>query len=295
MPRFTSPDFLRQAGDKHVRAKPPPVVNLGRPSVARLHSFHLKGKDHFEVDRELASRAERAAPGFQDLVLGERAFLQRAVRHLTEDLGIRQFIQLGSGLPAPGDAHEVAHETAPEARVVYATNDPMVLAHHRALLSDGRTTTAVPAEFREHGRLLSDPETQRFIDLNQPVGLLLSGVVSHISPTDEPAGIIAALRGSLAPGSHMVLSHYCRPDPGAYPKEALRAQQLERLFLDRLGSGWWRSREEIKAFFDGWRIRTPGLLEVQRWRTLPVAPPVPGCYQMPQRNRRLVIGGVGTL
>lgn len=295
MSRFTSPDFLRQAGGKHVRANPPPSVDLTRPSVARLRSFHLKGKDHFEVDRDLASRAERAAPGFQDLVLGERAFLQRAVRHLVEDQGIRQFVQFGAGLPAPGDPHQIAQDLAPGARVLYATDDPVVLTHHLALLRDGHSTTAVQAGLCTPRKLLGDPETRAFLDLDRPVGLLLTGVVAHMSDADAPGEHIAALRDALAPGSHMVLSHYCRPDQASFPKDASRAEQLERVFADRLGSGRWRSRQAIEDFFEGWEIPEPGLIEVQRWRTLPVAPPVPGCYQMPQRNRRLLIGGVGRI
>ncbi|WP_116245045.1 SAM-dependent methyltransferase [Nocardiopsis sp. FIRDI 009] len=294
MSRFTSPPFLRQAGDKHVRAKPPPVVDLAQPSIARLRSFHLKGKDHFEGDRELATRADQAAPGFQEVVLGERAFLQRAVRYLAE-AGVTQFLQFGAGLPAPGDPHEIARESVPDARVVYATDDPMVLTHHRALLRDGRTTTAVHGGLTEPGRVLRDPETRGFLDLDRPVGLLLTGVVPHVSDDEDPAGHIATLRESLAPGSHLVLSHYCRPDRSRYPKDALRADRLEDVFIEGLGSGWWRGHREVEALFDGWEILSPGVLEVQRWHTLPVAPPVPGCYQMPRRNRRLIIGGVGRI
>ncbi|MFV2194771.1 SAM-dependent methyltransferase [Nocardiopsis sp. LOL_012] len=291
MSRFTSPDFLRQAGGKHVRAEPPPVVDLAQPSIARLRSFHLKGKDHFEGDRELATRADQAAPGFQEIVLGEHAFLQRAVRYLTEEVGIRQFLQFGAGLPAPGDPHELV----PEGRVVYATDDPMVLAHHRALLRGGGNTLAVEGGLTEPGRVLRDPETRRFLDLDRPVGLLLSGAVEHVSDDEDPAGHISALREGLAPGSHLALSHYCRPDPEQFPRDALRATRLQDILVEHLGSGWWRSRREIEACFDGWEILSPGVLEVQRWRTLPVAPPVPGCYQMPRRNRRLILGGLARI
>ncbi|WP_017605163.1 SAM-dependent methyltransferase [Nocardiopsis alkaliphila] len=295
MSRFTSPDFLRQAGDNHVRAKPPPPVNLSSADISRLHSFHLKGKDHFAVDRELAAQADKIAPGFADLVLGERAFLQRAVRHMSVDLGITQFLQVGTGLPTPGDPHQIAQETHPEARVVYATSDPVVLTHHLALTRDGVTTTAVHAGLQDTSRLLHDPESRRLLDLNRPIGLLLTGVVSHIRDFTGAARDIATLRENLAPGSHMVLSHYCRPDPGRYGKDAQRAEQLERLFVSRLGHGHWRSQEEIATLFEGWASVPPGLLETQKWRTMPVAPPMPGSYQMPHRNRRLIIGGMGRI
>ena len=295
MSRFTSPDFLRQAGDKHVRAKPPPPVNLARASIERVHSFHLKGKDHFAVDRELATLAEREAPGFVDVVLGERAFLQRAVRHLSADLGIQQFLQVGAGLPMPGDPHEIAHESHPDARVVYASDDPVVLAHHLALIRDGRTTTAISAGLDHTSRLLHDPESNKLLDLDRPIGLILTGVVSHTSDAAAAARNIAVLRDALAPGSHMVLSHYCRPDPGRHSKDALRAERLQRLFTEKLGHGYWRTEQEITAFFDGWEAVPPGLLRAQKWRTMPVAPPVPGSYQMPHRNRQLIIGGVGRI
>ncbi|MBR8744989.1 SAM-dependent methyltransferase [Nocardiopsis sp. MG754419] len=295
MSRFTSPDFLRQAGDKHVRAKPPPPVNLTRANISRLHSFHLKGKDHFEVDREFAAQADRIAPGFVDLVLGERAFLQRAVRHMAADLGITQFLQVGAGLPAPGDPHRIALEVNPRARVVYATSDPVVLTHHLALTRDGRTATAVPAGLENPARLLHDPESHHFLDLDRPVGLLLTGTVSHVTDAETAARNIATLREALAPGSHMALSHYCRPDPTRHPRDAQRAEQLEDLFLRHLGHGHWRTEEEVAAFFDGWTSVAPGLLQAQKWRTMPVAPPVPGSYQMPHRNRRLIIGGMGRI
>ncbi|MFI6574800.1 SAM-dependent methyltransferase [Nocardiopsis sp. NPDC050513] len=295
MSRFTSPDFLRQAGGKHVRANPPPTVDLAQPSIARLRSFHLKGKDHFESDRELATRADDAAPGFQEIVLGERAFLQRAVRFLVEEAGIRQFLQFGSGLPTPGDPHEIALASEPDVRVVYATDDPMVLTHLRALICDGRTVTAVRGGLTEPGQVLRDDETRRFLDLDQPVGLLVAGVVPHVSDDEDPAGHIATLRSAFAPGSHVVLSHYCRPDPGQYSKDAMRATRLEQVFVEHLGSGWWRGRRAVESLLDGWKILSPGILEVQRWRTLPVAPPIPGTYQMPRRNRRLILGGVGRI
>ncbi|MFW6638941.1 SAM-dependent methyltransferase [Nocardiopsis algeriensis] len=298
MSRFTSPDFLRRAGAKGTRANPPPAVDLTRPSLARLHSFHLKGKDHFEADRELAFKAEHAVPGFQDLVLGERAFLQRAVRHLVEETGIRQFVQIGCGLPAPGDPHEIAHEaehpTAGDTRVVYATDDLMVLAHHRALLRDERTI-AVEGRLTEPRALLSAAELRGFLDLERPVGLLLAGTLSHVPDLDAPGEHLAALRDLLAPGSHLVLSHYCRPDAGLFPRDAARADQLERVFREHRLTGYWRTKDRIQGFLNGWDVTAPGLIEVQSWRTLPVAPPVPGSYQMPHRNRRLLVGALARI
>src|SRR5699024_838599 len=294
MSRFTSPAFLRQAGENHARATPPPSVDLTRPNLARLHSFHLKGKDHFEVDRELAGRTDRAAPGFQEVVLGERAFLQRAVRHMAEGLGVRQFLQFGVGLPAPGDPHDVVQDTVPDARFLYVSDDPVVLAHHRALLRDGRTCVTF-GSLTDPGALLRSADLLGFLDLSRPVGLLLCGTVAHIPTTASPGAAIGTLRDALAPGSRMALSHYCRPDPGVYPKDALRAEHLEQVFVELLGTGWWRSRSEIESFFTGWRLEAPGLIEVQRWRTLPVAPHIPGSYQMPRRNRRLALGGLGSV
>ena len=285
MSRFTSPDFLRQAGTRQERTSPPPAVDLARPSLARLHSFYLKGKDHFEVDRDLAVAAEQVAPGFQDLVLGERAFLQRAVRHLHREVGIDQFIQFGAGLPAPGDPHEIL----PRSRVVYVTDDLMVLAHRRALVRENRAA-AVAGSPTGPADLLADPVLESHIDLSRPVGVLMTGTLSHVADVDTPAAHMAALRGLLPPGSHLVFSHYHRPDPAVFPKDAHRAEQLQNVFRLHLGSGYWRTREEILGLLDGWEVLSPGLLEVQRWRTLPVAPPVPGSYQMPQRNRRLLYG-----
>ncbi|MBE2997471.1 SAM-dependent methyltransferase [Nocardiopsis sp. HNM0947] len=295
MSRFTSPDFLKATGGNRTRAEPPPLVDLSRPTLARLTSFQLGGKDHFDVDRELALRADRAAHGFKDLVEGERAFLQRAVRHLAREHGIDQFLQFGAGLPTPGDPHQIALEHVPGARVLYASDDPAVVAHNRAMLTDGETTTVVHGSPARPEELLRDPELRRFLDLERPVGLLLSGALSHVHDSDDPAGCTAALREALAPGSHLVLSHFCRPDPGSHPRDALRAQQLERTFLDQLGTGRWRTRAEIEGFFDGWRLREPGLIDVQYWRPLPSSPPVHGSYQMPARNRRLLVGGVASL
>lgn len=292
MSRFTSPDFLRQAGEKHTRTQPPPSIDLTHPSIARLYSFYLGGKDHFQVDRDMAARAENVAPGVADLALGNRAFVQRAVRYLSREQGIGQFLDMGVGLPVDGPVHEVAHENAPDARVVYVTDDPVVLAHTRALLCDGTTTTAVDASLREPAKVIGNAETRKFIDFDQPVGLLMGGTVQHLADDTEPGRLIAELRDALAPGSFLVLSHYCRPSPARFPKDALRAEQLERLFHEEVGAGRWRDFEEIEAYFDGWDLDPPGLIPLQWWRTMPVAPRLPGCYQMPKRNRQLVLGGV---
>ena len=294
MSRFTSPDFLKPTGGIHARAEPPPMVDLSRPTLARLTSFHLGGKDHFDVDRDLALRADRAAHGFKDLALGERAFLQRAVRHLAQDHGIDQFLQLGAGLPTPGDPHQIAREILPDARVLYVSDDPAVVAHNRAMLTDGETTTVAHGSPTRPEELLRDPELRRFLDLERPVGLLLTGTLSHVHDSEVPGHCTAVLREALAPGSRMALSHFCHPDPGTHPRDALRAQQLERTFLDQLGSGRWRTRAEIGRLFEGWELDEPGLIDVQYWRPLPSTPSVHGSYQMPARNRRLLLGGLAS-
>ncbi|QUH02142.1 SAM-dependent methyltransferase [Saccharopolyspora erythraea] len=241
------------------------------PSVARVYDFLLGGKDHYAVDREVAQQVLAIAPDAGRAARANRAFLRRAVRHLVADAGIRQFIDLGSGLPARGNVHEIAHSVDPGARVVYVDNDPMVVAHNRALLADDATTTAVHADVVRLEEIVGDPEVRRFIDFDEPVGVLLFAVLHHVREEDDPAGIAATLRRALPSGSHLALSHFHNPAE-ANPEVARQAETSEKLFVDAFGGGCWRSRAEILDLLGGFDVLEPGVVPLAEWRPDPADP-----------------------
>ncbi|WP_338022679.1 SAM-dependent methyltransferase [Allosalinactinospora lopnorensis] len=269
----------------------PPEIDMSKPSIARVYSYFLGGKDHFRVDREMANHAEGAVAGVTDLVMGNRAFVQRAVGCMAEQ-GIRQFLDIGSGLPTDRNVHQIAHRTAPEARVVYVDNDPMVLAHARAFLADHGTTAAINEDLTTPRKILDAEGTRQLLDLNRPVGLVLGGVLHHLHDSEEPQRLTRELCDALVPGSHIAVSHFCRPDPEEHPADAERAERLERAFLEKLGTGRWRGHDEVLGAFCGWEMLPPGLVPLDEWRPSPVGSTGPGSYRMPTRNRRLIIGGV---
>ncbi|WP_369406287.1 SAM-dependent methyltransferase [Nocardiopsis trehalosi] len=280
---------MKKAGERY---QPPPNIDMTKPSIARVYSYLLGGKDHFEVDREMANYAENAVPGVTDLALGNRAFVQRAVRHLAETTGLRQFLDIGSGLPSDGNVHEIAHQAAPDCRVVYVDNDPMVLAHARALLADDRTTVVVTADLNQPADILTQAERSGIIDFGRPVGLILGGILHHLHDHEDPGRLTRELCGALAPGSHVAISHFHRPDPAAHPRDAEHARRLQKAFLDKLSTGLWRSTEEIRAYFGDWELLPPGLVPLNEWHPLPRGDDRPGAYLMPNRNRRIIVGGV---
>src|SRR5687767_7858693 len=172
------------------------MVNTGVPNPARIYDYLLDGKDNFPADRDVAEQLLAIAPVARDVVEDNRAFLRRAVRFLAAEAGIRQFIDLGSGLPTQGNVHEIAQAVAPDERVVYVDNDAMVVTHSRALLA-GDNTAAIQADLREPDRLLGDAELRELIDFDQPIALLLMAIL-HFFPDDEdPFGIVARFRDAL--------------------------------------------------------------------------------------------------
>jgi hypothetical protein len=246
----------------------PPGIDTSRPSIARVYDYMLGGKDNFAIDRKTGEMALRITPDGPEAARGNRAFLRRVVHHLTAEAGIRQFLDLGSGLPTQGNVHEIAQRVDPTTRVVYVDSDPMVLAHGRALLADSRTTTVIQADFREPDKILSDPVVRDFIDFDQPVGLLLFGVLHHIRDDEKPGQIAAQFREPLVVGSHVAVSHF--QDPGAsHPEASAKALAVEKIFNETLGTGRWRAHEEILAYFGDWDILEPGLVPFPEWRPGP--------------------------
>ncbi|MDP4507753.1 SAM-dependent methyltransferase [Nonomuraea turcica] len=251
-------------GDReHERA--PQGIDTTRPSVARVYDFMLGGKDNYEIDRQVARRALEVAPDAPEAARANREFLARVVRYLAGEAGIRQFLDLGSGLPTQGNVHEIAQFVTTRAHVVYVDHDPIVLVHGRALLAVDDTTTVVEADLRDPEAILGHPEVTRLIDFTEPVALLMFAILHHLADDEDPSGITRRIMDRLAPGSYLAVSHFHNPGQ-ALPEVSQQAYSAEKIFNESLGTGRWRAREEILAYFDGLELMEPGLVPLPEWR-----------------------------
>ena len=250
----------------------PPEINTNVPQSARVYDYWLGGKDHFPADRALGDAIAGALPTIRTQVRAQRAFLGRAVRYLTRDAGIRQYLDIGTGIPSAGNVHDVAQEVAPESRVLYVDNDPIVLAHARALMAGTAEgpVAFIQADLREPEAILGDPAVARTLDLAQPVGLVLIGVMHHLRDDDDPRRIVATLVDALAPGSYLVLSQ-STPD---FDPDAMRALAAasEQGGIPNVP----RSLADTEPFFAGLELVEPGLVPMATWR------PDPGAEQDPR-------------
>jgi hypothetical protein len=244
-------------------------INTSVPNPARIYDYLLGGKDNYPADREVAEQVVAIAPVTREVVRDNRAFLRRAVGFLTEEAGIRQFIDLGSGLPTHGNVHEIAQAIAPDARVVYVDNDAMVVTHSRALLA-GDNTIAVQADLREPDAILGHPEVRKLIDFDRPVALLLLAILHFVPDDQDPWAIVARFRDALPPGSYLAISHGTRDIPERHdmtPEQmAEMGTRVERLYKLPTASVVNRPRAQVERFFDGLDLVDPGLVEIQRWR-----------------------------
>lgn len=240
-------------------ADPAAVIGTSTPNPARIYDYLLGGKDNFPADREAAEEVLALAPEVRAVARENRAFLRRAVRYLAGEAGIRQFLDVGTGIPAQGNVHQVAQQVAPDARVVYVDNDPIVLLHARALLA-GNHTTIIQADLREPAAILDHPELREVIDFDQPVAVLLLAILHFITDEEDPAGIVTRLRDAMAPGSYLALSH---GTADFRPEATLKAAQV----YDRATAPLvLRSHAQIGRFFDGLELVPPGLVQVTAWR-----------------------------
>jgi hypothetical protein len=242
-----------------VVAQGDPLIDTTRPSVARIYDFLLGGKDNYEADRVAAAQVQAAIPNAREAAEENRAFLRRAVRYMAEQ-GIRQFIDIGSGLPTVGNTHEIAQEVAPDARVVYVDSDPVVLAHGRALLVADERTTVVTADMHSPTEVLANPQTTKLIDFAEPVGVLLIAMV-HFLTLEERPQVMGQLHDTLAPGSHITATHVTRDG-----KPAESVEQVEAVYAATPWPAYFRTREEIRGFFDGYELVDPGLVLLHNWR-----------------------------
>jgi hypothetical protein len=241
-----------------------PVVDTmgfaqNRPNGARIYDYMLGGKDNFHADRVAAQAMLEASPAAWRTARANRGFLGRAVRLVAGEGGIRQFLDIGTGLPTQQNVHQVAQEAAPGSRVVYVDNDPMVVAHANALLAIAEGVAAIEGDLRRPADILAHPAAQ-LIDFSRPVGVLLVAVMHFIADEDDPGAIMATLRAAMAPGSYLILSHTIDEDAGG-------ALDTAKSGFQRAGTPLFpRSRARVERFFDGFDLLEPGLVEVHTWR-----------------------------
>jgi O-methyltransferase involved in polyketide biosynthesis len=260
------------ADDAAASARPGPKLDTAVSHSARIWNYWLGGKDNYAVDREAGDRVAAMLPSIVAQARADRAFLGRAVRYLAGEAGIGQFLDIGTGLPTAENTHEVAQRVTPQARIVYADNDPLVLAHARALLTSTPEGACdyVEGDLREPGTILA--QAARTLDFSQPVALMLLGILHHIPGTEEASSIVRRLVAALAPGSFVVINHSTSAVHGAAMEEAVA-------HWNRVGtpSMTLRSPQQITRFFDGLDLLAPGVVSCSRWRpdpSLEAGPPV---------------------
>ncbi|WP_214106322.1 SAM-dependent methyltransferase [Acrocarpospora catenulata] len=254
-----------------MEAEQAPVgIDPAVPSVARIYDYLLGGKDNFASDRAAAQKIIDLTPNVREGVQANRRFLSRAVRFLA-DTGVRQFLDIGAGLPTQENVHQVALRANPDARIVYIDNDPIVLAHGRALLEDNKQTIVLDGDLREPRAILDDPRVNAHLDFTQPVAVLLLAVLHFIPEDDLAESIVGTLRDRLAPGSGLVISHLSYGD--------LDEDQLAegQAVYTRTSAGAVRPRShaQILRYFDGFTLVEPGLVSTDTWRPDPRQPQLP--------------------
>jgi SAM-dependent methyltransferase len=241
------------------RAEAPRAVDLSTPNVARMYDYYLGGKDNFAADRAAAEKALEIAPQIRLAARQNRAFMGRAVRHLAE-LGIRQFLDVGTGLPTQSNVHEVAQGATQDTRVVYVDNDPVVLTHGRALLGGTEHVHIVQADLRHPEEILDNPEVRERLDFDRPIAIMLVAIVHFLQETDDPESIVARFREALPPGGHLVLSHVCGD---ALPASVPGVTEVYRHSSMPIVA---RTPDRIRGFFGDLELLEPGVVNVAQWR-----------------------------
>jgi hypothetical protein len=235
---------------------------FARPNIARIYDYLLGGKDNFEVDREVAAHLAEVQPLVVAGVRANRAFVRRATAFLAER-GIAQFIDLGSGLPIGDNVHEVAQRVNPDTKVVYVDNDPIVLVHGQALLADNHRTIVIEGDIRKPEQILADRQVRGLIDIEQQVAVLCAAIMHFVSDTEDPARIVRTFREVMAPGSALVISHVV--DDGDEQRDAA-TREGAAIYCETTAPFVLRSRAQVSAWFEGFTLVPPGLVEADAWR-----------------------------
>jgi hypothetical protein len=238
----------------------PPGVDIRRANVARVYDYLLGGSHNFLADQDVGRALAAVEPDVRTIAWANRRFLGRAVRFLSQ-AGIRQFLDVGSGIPTEGNVHEVAQQVDPGARVVYADIDEVALAHSKTILAGWENTAIIGGDLREPERILADEDTRRLIDFGQPTGLLLVSVLHYIADADDPWKNVATLRDALAPGSYLVICH------GTTEGRPTVVEAVGKVFNRSVATqSHARSRAEIQRMFGDFELVEPGLVHMPLWR-----------------------------
>ncbi|MEU2428108.1 SAM-dependent methyltransferase [Streptomyces sp. NPDC007861] len=246
----------------------PSEVDIDTPSIARVYDYWIGGTHNFPVDRALASRVSDANPVLARTLRANRAFLRRAVRELSA-LGIRQFLDIGSGIPAEGNVHDVALAAHPDSTVVYVDIDPVAVAHGRAILADEPRAAVFQGDLHKPREILDAQDTRRLIDFDRPVALILAAVLHFVPDGDDPRALVEQYTDRLVPGSHLVISH-----AGAETVPRTAPEAAER-YRGAVSEVIWRDTAELTALFAGHSLLAPGVVRAPAWRPEPGEQPDP--------------------
>ena len=236
----------------------PPSFNPEVPSIARTYDYVLGGKDNFPADRAVGDMFLEHLPGASDIAVDNRACLIRAVRYISARMGIAQFLELGSGLPAEQNVHEVARAVNQAARVVYVDNDPLVLAHGRAVLAQDDQTAVLDADISDPASVLALEELHELLDFGRPVAVMMGAVLHFLLDEENPPGVVEAIRAAVPAGSTVFISHFrTLGDPDS--------AKLEAVMQEAFGRGTWRTDEQIAGYFSGTDLVSPGIVPSAAW------------------------------
>jgi len=259
---------------------PGPKFDVSVPNVARIYDYLLGGKDNYQADRDAAERLIKVLPEAELACRQNRRFLERVVRFLVSECGIRQIIDIGTGLPTQGNVHQVAQEEAPATRVVYADYDRVVVRHAEALLARNERVAVVHADLRTPRELITHRDLGKLIDFGQPVAILILATLHFITDDERPDEIIRLLRSTMAPGSYLALSHITAED--VQPDDSKSAQAV---YASASAPAIPRTRKEIARFFHELELVPPGLVNINTW-------PAAEVRDVPETSMLLMYGGV---
>jgi SAM-dependent methyltransferase len=241
----------------------PEGVEVTVPNAARMYDYTLGGYHNFAVDREYIERAKQAMPGIVAVAHANRAFVGRSVRWLV-DAGIRQFLDIGSGIPTLGNVHQVAQQAAPDSRVIYVDIDPVAVAHSRVLLAGNERASVIQADLRQPSDILCHPEVLALLDFSRPVAVLLNAVMHFLPDSDNPLAIMARISESLVAGSYVVMTHGRQ-----MPDTAHEQERVAELYESTPTSFHLRNEDYVRRMFDGFELVEPGITTVTAWRPSP--------------------------